>query len=80
MNTYAMVLYWQNKALIMEKEVRKAQRGITRLKRREKYLLECIDSNNRYYESILNKLEKENKQLNSYEQITEETIKRHIGL
>lgn len=63
MNTCDMVLYWQNKYLIMEQEVRKAQKGIARLKKREKYLNECIDSNNRYYEGILDKIERENKSL-----------------
>ena len=52
MNIYSMVLYWQNKYFVMEKEVRKAQKGITRLKKREKYLLYCINSNNEVYKNL----------------------------
>ncbi len=52
MNSHNMVLYWQNKYFVMEKEVRKAQKGITRLKKREKYLLYCINSNNEVYKNL----------------------------
>ncbi len=57
MNTYAMILYWQNKYLVMENEVRKAQKGITRLKKREKYLLACNESNTKFLTDRLNDIQ-----------------------
>lgn len=69
MNSYDMVLYWQNKALVMEKEVRKAQKGIARLKRKERKLMMGHL-----------KMANQNEMLQLATKVSEETIKRNIGI